>query len=63
MQRALHRQPGLRRDNKSLNARLQCRMDNWRKERAMVDREFIDSTRFLSLIVDIRVGTAHEPKY
>jgi hypothetical protein len=57
------RQPGLRRDNKGLHARLQCRMDNRRKERAVVDREFIDSTRFLSLTVDIRVGTAHEPKY
>ena len=38
-------------------------MNNRREERAVVDREFIEPTRFLGFRVDIGIGAAHEPKH
>jgi hypothetical protein len=59
----LCRKPGLRRDNQGLYARLQRWMNDRRKLRTVVDREFIEPTRFLGRRVDIGIGAAHEPKH
>src|SRR5436189_6155645 len=63
MDSRLTRKPGLRRDNQSLDASLQGWVDHRREEWAVVDREFIESIRFLSVRVDIGIGSAHKPKH
>ena len=38
-------------------------MNNRREERAVVDREFIEPTRFLGFRVNLGIGAAHKPKH
>src|SRR5689334_20874519 len=63
MDRRLRRQPSLRGDDQGLDAGLQCRVNNRREQRAVVDGELIEPARLLGLRVDVGVGPADEPEH
>src|SRR6185312_623213 len=57
------RKPSLCRDDQRFDAGPQRRMNDGGVERTVIDRQLVESPRFLRLGVDSGIGAAHEPKH